>query len=241
MPSVASTIQALALRAGLDVRRRRPEFGARIAQVLRRTGVELVLDVGANHGQYGSALRRHGYPHQIISFEPLVEPFRQLVQNSADDPRWKAYRCALGAVTGAVQMHVAANDGASSSVLPMKDRHVEAAPGARYVGLERVHQDRLDDFLAEHRLPAGPAFLKLDVQGYEGSVLAGSEALLSSRHLMGLQIEVSFVELYEGGLTWAEALALGGHLGMDLALLEPEFAHPRTGQLLQADAIFARL
>jgi SAM-dependent methyltransferase len=37
--------------------------------------VDLVLDVGANVGQFGTDLRRYGYKGEILSFEPLPAMF----------------------------------------------------------------------------------------------------------------------------------------------------------------------
>jgi hypothetical protein len=39
------------------------------------------------------------------------------------DPKWTAERWALGDVDGIVQINVAGNSAASSSILPMLDRH----------------------------------------------------------------------------------------------------------------------
>ena len=63
----------------------------------------------------------------------------------------------------------------SSSVLPMLDAHLAAAPHSRYVGKEIVPLRRLDDLL-ESTVSGRKIFLKLDVQGFEGYVLAWGRA-----------------------------------------------------------------
>jgi hypothetical protein len=45
---------------------------------LQTRQVNVVLDVGANSGQYASGLRKAGFNGRIISFEPLSEPFIDL-------------------------------------------------------------------------------------------------------------------------------------------------------------------
>src|SRR4051812_23465758 len=64
-------------RVGLDVRRIGPHtrLELRRAQLLADGEYDLVLDVGANRGGYGSQLRQYGYQGSIFSFEPLAQPF----------------------------------------------------------------------------------------------------------------------------------------------------------------------
>lgn len=229
-------------RFGIDVRRWRPESEAnvRVAQLIQSQDVSLVLDVGANRGQYGRALRCHGYHNEIISFEPLDEAFSELAELAARDSRWEASQVAIGAVEGEVVLNVAANGGASSSILPMLSSHLEAAPESRYIGQRSVALRRLDDILStSNQSSHDRIFLKIDVQGYEGQVLDGAKELLGSPGLVGMQIEVSFAPLYEGGLGWREAFQRATELGMAPFMLEPIFFDP-TGRILQADCTFFR-
>src|SRR4051794_18567254 len=62
-----------------------------IAAVLRMYRVNCVLDVGANRGQYATALRRAGYMGRIVSFEPVPDVFDELRRRAAGDPAWVAY------------------------------------------------------------------------------------------------------------------------------------------------------
>ncbi len=82
-------------------------------------------------------------------------------------------------------------------------------------------------------------FLKFDVQGFEKQVLAGSKSTLNDRCVV-MQLELSFLPLYEGGILIREALDLVYSLGFMLTGLLPVFTDPRNGQMLQADGIFFR-
>lgn len=57
---------------GLDLRLYNPAESdmARLGQLLKHHAIDLVLDVGANTGQYAHYLRESGYAGKIISFEP---------------------------------------------------------------------------------------------------------------------------------------------------------------------------
>jgi len=231
--------QSIMRRAGLDVRRYPAHSpGYLRARALASHDIDVVLDVGANRGQYGTELRSFGYRGRIVSFEPLQEPFRQLSIRAVGDDSWSTMRCALGQDPAEVVLHVAANDGASSSVLPMLDSHIVAAPYAQYVGTETVQQLRLDEAVGDLLSDSSRAYLKCDVQGYEKHVLAGGPQVLKSA--VGVELELSFVPLYEGGMLYVEAIALLEEHGFALHFLFPGFSDPTTGRLLQGDGVFFR-
>jgi FkbM family methyltransferase len=229
-----------AQRIGLDVNRfPQCSLDYRIVQLIVGNGIDVVLDVGANRGQYGTMLRRFGYRGKIVSFEPLHEPLQSLHRRAAGDPLWKVFPYALGDSNRTVTVNVAGNGCASSSVLPMLSRHAEACPDSRYVDVQETEQHRLDAVWPQVAGPEERVFLKLDVQGYEGAVLEGAADRVGQ--CAGLQMEVSCVPLYEGGLLLEDALRMAQHrYGMTLAALAPGFTDSRTGQMLQCDAVFLR-
>lgn len=210
-----------------------------VVRLLEHFGIDCVVDVGANSGGFASTIRRLGYSGRIVSLEPLSSSFALLAARAAKDPAWETLRLAAGNEDCEIEINVAGNAGHSSSVLQMLSTHSDAAPESHYVGTEVVPQRRLDGLLPELGIgPAHPAFLKLDVQGYEASVLDGATALLSAGAIKGLQMELSLVPLYELAMTYKEGLERGEQLGMSLMGLLPGFSDPRSGRLLQADAVF---
>lgn len=162
-----------------------------------------------------------------------------LQRSASTDPLWECRRCALGDVDGTISINVAGNEGASSSVLPMLKRHQDAFPPANYVGAQRVPIHRLDSVAADVLRPNDIAFLKIDVQGFEKQVIAGGDSTVHDR-CVGMQLELSFQPLYEGGMLIREALDLVDSLGFTLSGLQPGFTDPRNGRMLQADGIFFR-
>jgi FkbM family methyltransferase len=206
-------------------------------RLLRSRAITLVLDVGANVGMFGTALRASGYAGRIVSFEPLSAPFAELSARSAGDPLWEARRLALGEAGGTTDINVAGNV-ASSSLLPMAARHLESAPESAYVGTERIETARLDHIWEELARGEDRVWLKLDVQGYELHALRGAEGILD--RLEVIQAEMSLQHLYDGDVTWRELLAWLEQRGFRLAGLEPGFEDPDSGELLQMDGIFVR-
>ena len=210
---------------------------ARRSRLLQSREISLVLDVGANEGQYARQLRGLGYRGRIVSFEPLSDAFSALERAAAEDPLWECRRLALGSEDGGAEINVAGNS-ASSSLLEMKDRQLESAPEARYVGTERVDLARLDSIWPELRRDGDRVYLKLDVQGLELEVLKGAEQSLPA--VSCVQAELSFVPLYEGAPDYLELIEHLRSRGFDLAGLEEGHDDRRTGEMLQADGIFVR-
>jgi FkbM family methyltransferase len=223
----------------LDVRRWSPTGVAlaRRMRILDDNGVSVVLDVGANRGQFASELRIGGYGGRIVSFEPLATGYAALQHAAADDPLWECRRLALSDSDGETELHVSEN-AVSSSLLDMEVRHLEAAPTSRYVATERVAQARLDALADELRLAGDGVYLKLDVQGSEAKALEGARDTL--QRVVAIETELSLVPLYRDQLLFREMLDLLDDAGYDLVSLEPAYADPRNGHVLQVDGIFLR-
>ncbi len=212
---------------------------ARTVKLMQNHRIDCVVDVGANDGGFAVGIRRLGYTGRIISFEPLQAPYQALSRKAADDPLWSTHQNALGSSEGEVTINVSNDAGLSSSVLPMLRSHTEAAPDSHHVRTETVAQARLDRLLPTLGLSsADRIFLKVDVEGYERHVLDGASGLFNDGGIVGLQLELSLIPLYGGAMTYREGLDYGESLGMTLMGIDPVFANPQTGQLLQADAVF---
>ena len=210
--------------------------GHKRVKLLNHYGVDQIFDVGASFGGYARELRDFGYRGDIVSFEPLSQPYAVLRDRAEVDPRWTAVNLALGSTTTTAAMNVAANS-SSSSFLPMRDAHLRAAPWAAYTGQEEVSVTRLDDIFEMYRTGDVP-FLKMDVQGYEQQVLDG--ATVSLPVVRGVQLEMSLVPLYGDGWLFTQAMLHLEAAGFTLVSIEPGFYNHETGQLLQADGIFMR-
>ena len=220
-------------RRGFEVRR---HPARRRQSLLDAHGVDLVFDVGAAKGSYGTQLRSFGYRGRIVSFEPMATPYGLLRDAAAGDPLWQTRQCALGAEAGRATINVASNSD-SSSLLPMLNAHTAAAPDVTYVRQEEITVERLDDVAAELLADARRPFLKVDTQGFEREVLAGATQTLTS--CVGLQLELSFVPLYDGGMLIDEAVSWAYGAGFRLVGVEQGYTAP-TGEILQIDGVFLR-
>lgn len=224
---------------GVDIRAYHPSRSesARLAKLLKHHDVDLVLDVGANRGQYATYLRYLGYTGTIVCFEPLPEPYAQLQKLAERDHRLLcAPRMAIGDVDGKITVNIAAND-ESSSILSSLNHDENSLHKA--IGAEKVVINRLDAVATAFVAASSRPFLKIDVQGYERKVLAGAVRLLPQ--FVGLQIELSFTPLYKGENSYREIIDFLEKEGFQLYDMNPCYSDPMTGRTYQADAVFFRV
>ena len=230
--------QQLARHVGFDVRRvdALASEHVRLALLLETNKIDLVLDIGANVGQWARELRQVGYNGDMISFEPLIQAHTELVENARGDKKWiVAPRVALGERNADVEIHVAGNS-YSSSLLQMLPLHVAGAPKSAYVGSEKTPMVTLDSLIGTVIPAHRRIFCKLDVQGYEANVLAGAVNLLPNT--LGLQMEISLAPLYQGQATFSEILATMSRSGFEIYGFVPGFVDPSSGRMLQIDGVF---
>lgn len=238
--SISSRIRKTLLKFGIEVNRLNPSqsIRARLQRQFKHHQINLVLDVGANDGGYASEIRESGYQEAIVSFEPLTHAHAELVLRSEGDQNWHVSpRCALGAAAGTSCINIARNS-TSSSLLPMLKAHVDAAPHSSYERTESVEVKRLDQLGLNDDYPEANIFLKLDVQGFEMSVLNGCRALLP--RIMGIQVECSVVPLYAEQALYRELFDWMADNDFELWGLVPGFTDRSTGRMLQMDGVFFR-
>jgi FkbM family methyltransferase len=240
--AVAEGVQRLLHSAGYELHAYPPppsldSEDARRALLLESRRISVVLDVGANAGQFGERLRAGGYGGRIVSFEPLSAPFERLAAAARHDEGWEVRRTALGEADGAAEVNVSANS-YSSSLLPMRDAHRASAPESGYVGTETVPVARLDTLWDEVVRPGERVWLKLDVQGFEPQVLRGAGDRIDAVECV--QTEMAFVSLYEGDVGWRALADWLADRGFRLAGFEAGFCDRATGEMLQGDGIFVR-
>ena len=202
--------------------------------VLRRLDVDGVIDVGANRGQFTLACRI-AMPHiPIIAFEPIPAEARKFTAIHGNDGNIVLVSCALGDARAQATLHLSQSLD-SSSLLPIGSRQTEMFPNTAESGTITVPVQMLDDSIP---LMAGRQrqLLKLDVQGYELSVLQGGVQTLNLCQYV--YAECSEVALYERQALRPEVTEfLRNHGFRELGRFNPQFD---GSELIQADYLFSR-
>jgi FkbM family methyltransferase len=203
--------------------------------IINGLGLDTIVDIGANRGQFAICARRLYPTAQIFSFEPLHKPATKYHSIFKNDPHTRLIVKAIAAQNGSASMHVSRWD-VSSSLLPIGQAQHQNYPFTEESRQETVAVARLAECLDESEI-AGIALLKLDVQGYELAALQGCEDLLERFRFV--YVEASFIELYLGQALATEVIAYLFAKGFKLTCV----ANPSNGndkRPIQADFLLSR-
>lgn len=196
---------------------RERDFALHLRELLARLGIDCVLDVGANVGQYHDFLRdRVLYEGKIVSFEPVARHVELLRERAQEDPNWYIEGCALGARDEQMEINVMVSDQFSSFLEPDHQRVGEYnelnVPKAK----EAVAVRTLDVVMPalQERLGFERPYLKLDTQGFDLEVLRGAGESLPG--VRALQTEASVQGIYKGMPGYMDTLRHLDGLGFDI-------------------------
>jgi FkbM family methyltransferase len=198
-----------AQRLGIAVSRYPPpgSFKRHLRDYLSQMEINVVLDVGANVGNYAKELREIGYCGRIISFEPVPDTYEKLQESMHNDLLWIGQPIGLSDENREALINTYER-GDFNSLLTLREdgeRSYSIDPAQR--GTALIQLRRLDAVLPE--LIAGTRspriFMKMDTQGHDVSVVKGASAVLGM--ILGLQSERPAVELYDGMFSMSDALS----------------------------------
>lgn len=210
-------------------------YSIRKIKILTANNINFLIDVGAHDGSYGGKMREYGFAGKMVSFEPLKNPFLDLEKKANMDSLWDCENIAIGDSVGESTINVSGHL-TSSSILAISDKHVEALPTSSSIGREVINISTLDTVMKKYNEEDDKILLKIDVQGYEKPVLDGALDVLKKTKI--IEIELSFSEMYKGGIQYMEMLTFLEKLGFTLIAINPIFSDPKTGYMLQADGLF---
>ncbi len=233
---VKAAIQELSARLGYPVipawRLERFEQTEHLSRLFQKAGIDWVLDVGANIGQFHEFLRLFlRYEGRIVSFEPIRELYERVQTLARDDPKWTAHQIALGDVNSSAVINVFA-ERTLSSFLERDEQTLRAMGYAKYLRetelarTEEVPVRRLDAVIDDYVPdPGARIFLKSDTQGFDMSVIRGAAGCLD--RIAALQIELSIRQVYKGAPSYAEALRELTALGFEITGMFPVQRDPQ--------------
>jgi len=201
----------------------------RIVAAVAEAGVEpdIVLDVGANRGQFAAAALHRWPGCRVVSFEP-VEAVAAQLRAVRSGGRLTVHQVALGRRSGVLPIHVHRYS-PSTSALAALDATDEAS-------IVEVRLCTLDEVLADVDLAGRRVLLKLDVQGFEVEVLAGATEVLGA--VDRIVVEQAFVPAYDGQPLFEEVHVVLQGLGFRLDRLVD--ARRAGGQVVEVDCLYAR-
>jgi len=198
------------------------DFALHLRELLMRLGVDCVLDVGANAGQYHDFLRdRVLYGGPIVSFEPLSRHVAALRERSRSDRDWHIEGYALGSRDGSMPINVMVSDQFSSFLEPDHARMGEYAELNKRCNTEMVTVRTLDVVMPvlQERIGFERPYLKIDTQGFDIEVLRGARDSLPE--VKALQTEASVINIYKGMPQYMDTIRFLDERGFDITGLYP--------------------
>lgn len=180
----------------------------RMKKIVEEYGIDLIIDVGANKGQYVDFLRNEvDYQGLIISFEPDPENCRLLKKSRTADNQWLLMDYALGKEDHKLNLNVMESSVFNSFLTPDNSNTTQFKNQNMVNRTIKVSVKRLDkvlhDLSKSHKFER--AFLKLDTQGFDLEVFSGASGSLDI--ILGVQTEVSVLPIYKNMPSLEESLA----------------------------------
>jgi FkbM family methyltransferase len=194
------------------------------------------LDIGANTGQFTKTILALLPNSKIYSFEPLPDCFKELQQFTDRHSNITVLNVGIGDKSGSLSFEQNAFS-PSSSFLKMADAHKQAYVHTQNTKTVEVKIDRLDDITEDFNLGSS-LLIKIDVQGYEDKVLQGGMKTIQQAKIV--IIETSFVHLYESQPLFDNIYNSFRDWGFSYFGTIDQASDPKTGQILQGDAIFIK-
>jgi len=214
-------------------------FIKQFINALESNKIDLIIDVGANKGQFALETINAGYKGNIISIEPLSDAYQKLLARSKKYKNWIIFpRMAIGNKNSYALLNVSQNS-VSSSILALGQKHLDCAPSSAYVRKEKVKIYKLDNFINKFKKYKN-ILLKIDTQGYESYVLEGSKKLLSTKKIKGVFLEVSFEEVYKNQKTFDYIYNKLRKQKFKIWGMENVLIEKKSGQIYQANLLLIR-
>ena len=214
---------------------------AHLRWLIEALDVDLVLDVGANRGQFGRGLREGGYAGRLVSFEPAAAPRARLEELASADAGWDVRPWALGDADGHAVLHAVDDETELGSLRDSSEFGRAWKDVMSRTREETVEVRRLDGAWEELADDAASVLLKLDTQGFDLAAFRGAGHLVAAGGpVVALLSEVAHLPLYDGVPLMAEHLEEYAAAGWSLAGLYPVSFERETLRVIEHDAVLVR-
>lgn len=213
-------------------KKKSPSLKSHLFNLIDQYLIDVVIDVGANHGQFGKLLRSIGYQGEILSFEPTKKSFEILSEASGTDGRWKVYPLALGDKKKSEKINVFASSDFNSLLHPNHMGQATFNSKLKKLHTESINIETLNNVLTQHALRGKRIFLKMDTQGYDLNVFKGASKYYSS--ISCLLSEISFQSIYQKMPGYHETIGFYESKGFSVSGLYP-VSRQKDGSMIEMD------
>lgn len=205
-------------------------------------GINTILDIGANRGQFAKRAFAVFPKAEIFCFEPTKTAFEELHgwAKSSGQGRVFAFNIALGNKREKKEMFLHSDHDDSSSMLQTTKGYERNFPFVKNQQAVKVNQYPLDLAVEElvKKSFEKEILVKMDVQGYEDLVIEGAKNTLSKAK--ACIIEIVNDELYKGQPDFSKIFLLMKSLGVAYYGNLEQVKDHKDGHIIYYDAIFIK-
>ena len=198
---------------------------------------DYLIDIGANRGNFTDHFFRSTKSNRALLVEPIPNLANSLRTKYSNNKEVIIIEKALSDEKRKSIFYVANNDGQSSSLSDIGERHLMASPDTTIVNSFELESQTLDNITLNNNYKK--IFLKIDVQGHELAVLKGATETL--KKVIAIHIEISNQHLYDNDTLGFNVWSFLNDHGFILYGIDPWFRDVQhNGELIQADFFFIR-
>ena len=233
-------------RSGIDIVRwpHRPESGVidwALTEVIRSRGINCVVDVGGNRGQFAQRLRTLGYDGRIVSFEPSPTVLPDITAAAARDKNWTVRPVGLSSQGGQAELRLH-KEPQLNSLLDNLPGVIEHIPKMELIGTATIALSTLaaempliTEGIAEPRV-----LLKSDTQGHDVEVLRGAGEHGLDKTVLAVLVELAAQPVYHGQPAMTAVMDLIINDGFTAVAFEPLFESSDGLRMVELDGLFMR-
>lgn len=212
-----------------------PHYATVLSKSLGHKDTVLVVDVGANIGDFSELAFSQLGATRVLAIEPTPHIYAALTDRFKDEPRFESVHACLGAFSGVLDFLVH-TETKTSSLFPRETRRRYFAADDQAVAKTPVPTTTIDA-LCDERNIKHIDLLKLDTQGAEFDIFRGERDLLQSQSIDIIYTEFFITSHYAGAPLLPEIWALLDKFDYSLYDLF-KGPHGTDGQLRFGDAVF---
>jgi len=201
---------------------------------------DLVIDVGANNGQFYNLCRKAGYNGMIWCVEPSPSQYENIQTLLSDDVNSQCFNYGISDKAGILKLSVSGKIGDLSSFLNQNKLYEErfrSGSTTCEVDVEVINLERL--IKSEQTKKYKKIFLKTDTQGMDLKVIKSLGSFLKDNSLVAIKSEMSVKQIYDESSTHWEILDLIKSLRLEPLYFE-HISRMDNYELIEYDAIFTR-
>lgn len=182
------------------------------------TKLKTVFDVGCNEGEYSEIIIKNNPNTKVYCFDPDQKALDVLRERLGQSQNLSIVNCAVGDSDGGAEFNFNKVSSKINSFYEMKE--IGYSDGAQK---KTVPVIRLDSYCQENSIEHID-LLKVDVEGYEGKVFAGTSGLLKGKKIDIVQFEYGYAAIY-GKTFFKDLYELFDSYGYDVYKIKSKTIH----------------